>query len=79
MATTEERLANLEARMDYQAQGFSELREGIRQLEHRVDARVDRLEQRFDARFDLLDRRLMTTLVAVISGFVAVIASLLSR
>lgn len=90
MATVEERLSHLEGLMQHQWQGYSELRDDIRNLQQRVDTRLDgleqrfdgrfqHLEQRFDARFDVLDRRQMTTLVAIVSGFAAVIGALLAR
>ena len=76
--------------MQEQSHGYSELRESVRDAQHRMDMRLDSLEQRldarfqyveqrFDARFDILDRRQITTLVALISGFAAVIAALLAR
>ena len=90
MATVEERLSHLEGQMQEQSHGYSELRESVRDVQHRMDMRLDGLEQRldarfqhveqrFDARFDILDRRQIATLVALISGFAAVIAALLAR
>ncbi len=101
MATVEERLSHLEGQMQEQSHGYSELREGVREAQHRMDLRFDGLEQRldarfqhveqrldarfqyveqrFDARFDVLDRRLMAALVAILTGFAAVIGALLAR
>ena len=112
MATVEERLSHLEGQMQEQSHGYSELRESVRDVQHRMDMRFDGLEQRVDARFqhmeqrldarfqqveqrfdarlqqveqrcearfDILDRRQITTLVALVSGFAAVIAALLAR
>ena len=93
MASTEERLVRVEEQVQEHTRGLSEVRDSIRHLEHRFDARFASIEQRFqhleqriDVRFDALDHRYssmmnaqMATLAAIIGGFVAVIASLLSR
>jgi hypothetical protein len=69
-------IRHLEQRFDIR---FGGLEQRFLHLEQRVEQRSQYLEQRFDARFDVLDRRLITTLVAIISGAVAVVASLLAR
>ena len=86
MASTEERLARVEEKVDEHSRGLSEVRDSIRHLEQRFDSRFQHLEQRVDVRFDVLEQRYssminaqMVTLAAIIGGFVAVIASLLSR
>ena len=93
MASTEERLARVEEKVDEHSRGLSEVRDSIRHLEQRFDSRFASIEQRFqhleqwvDVRFDVLEQRYssminaqMVTLAAIIGGFVAVIASLLSR
>ena len=86
MASTEERLARVEEQVQEQLTGFAELREDIHRLEQRMDTRFaaveqrfQYLEQRFDARFDTLNRHQMTTLLAIISGFAAVLGALLTR
>ncbi len=93
MASTEERLARVEEQVQEQSRGFSELRETIHHLERRFDDRFASIEQRFqhleqrvDVRFDVLEQRYnsmisaqMVTVAAIVGGFVATIAALLSR
>ncbi len=104
MASTEERLTRLEEQVLDQSRGFSELREAVRHLEQRFDARFGGLEQRFegleqrfdqrfqhleqrvDVRFDVLEQRYnsmlnaqMVTVAAIVGGFVAMTAALLSH
>jgi hypothetical protein len=60
MATVEERLAKLEARVEEHPQMFVTMRETLVAFEHRMDARFDGIERRFDAvdrRFESIDRR----------------------
>jgi uncharacterized coiled-coil protein SlyX len=64
MATLEERVAYLEGRVGEQGQVLTEIRDAIRHLEQRFDARFEGQDQRFeglgrsvDARFDTIDRR----------------------
>jgi predicted nucleic acid-binding Zn-ribbon protein len=70
--TLEERVAYLEGQVSEHTHTLIEIRDSIRQLDQRVDARfeqvdrrfeqVDRrfeqLERRFDTRFDVYDRRI---------------------
>ena len=61
MATLEERVAYLEGQVSEQAHTLIDVREGIRQLEHRMDARFEGVDRRFEAvdrRFDTVDRRI---------------------
>jgi hypothetical protein len=63
MATVEERLAKLEARVEEHPQMFVTMRETLVAFEHRMDARFDGIERRFDAvdrRFESIDRRFET-------------------
>ncbi len=71
-----EAVRHLEQRFDSRFEG----------LEQRFDQRFQHLEQRVDVRFDVLDQRYnsmisaqMVTVAAIVGGFVAVIAALLSR
>ena len=60
MATVEERLARLEARVEEHSQLFGTMREALLAFEHRMDVRFDGIERRFDAvdrRFEAIDRR----------------------
>ncbi|MGH9238031.1 MAG: hypothetical protein ACRD3G_08330 [Vicinamibacterales bacterium] len=63
MASVEERLAKLEARVDEHSQLFVTMRETLVAFEHRMDGRFDVIERRFDAidrRFETIDRRFET-------------------
>lgn len=60
MATAEERLASLEARVDEHSRGLADVRVAITSLEQRMDRRFDLMEKRFEAidrRFEAIDRR----------------------
>jgi hypothetical protein len=60
MASVEERLAKLDARVEEHSQLFVTLRETLVAFEHRMDVRFDGIERRFDAvdrRFEAIDRR----------------------
>lgn len=60
MATGEERLAKLEARVEEHSQLFVTMRETLVAFEHRMDVRFDGIDRRFDAvdrRFEAIDRR----------------------
>ena len=61
MATLEERVAYIEGQVSEQAQTLVDVREAVRNLEHRMDARFEGVDRRFesvDRRFDTLDRRI---------------------
>ena len=63
MATVEERLARLEARVEEHSQLFGTMREALLAFEHRMDVRFDGIDRRFDAvdrRFEAIDRRFET-------------------
>jgi hypothetical protein len=63
MATVEERLARLEARVEEHSQLFVTIRETLIAFGHRMDVRFDGIERRFDAvdrRFEAIDRRFET-------------------
>ena len=64
MATLEERVAYLEGQVSEHSHTLIEIRDSIRQLERRFDARFEAIDRRFenlersiDARFDGVDRR----------------------
>ena len=50
MPTIEERVAFLEGQVSEQSHALLELRDGVRHLEQRMEARFDSFEQRIDAR-----------------------------
>ena len=65
MPTLEERVAYLEGQVSEHSHTLIEIRDSIRELERRFDARFgqvdnrfDQLERRFETRFDVFDRRL---------------------
>jgi hypothetical protein len=57
MPTVEERVAYLEGQVGEHSHTLVEIRDSIRQLERRFDARFDQLERRFDTRFEERERR----------------------
>ena len=57
MPTIEERVAYLEGQVSEHSHTLVEIRDSIRELERRFDARFDQLERRFDARFGQVDAR----------------------
>lgn len=60
MAELGERVANLEARLDAQSQDLAEIRESIKHLDDRMEARFAALDSRFssiDTRFVSIDAR----------------------
>jgi len=93
MPTLEERVAYLEGPVSEQSHGQLEIRDAVRSLEHRVDARFDAVDRRFEAvdrRFDTVDRRLDTLddkvsrqfvwIVGIqVTTLVAIVGALLSR
>ena len=57
MPTLEERVAYLEGQVSDQSQTMLEVREAIRHLEHKMDARFETVDRRVDAGFEAVDRR----------------------
>ena len=60
MPTIEERVAYIEGQMSEQSHALLELRDAIRHLDQKMDARFDLVERRFgsiDQRFETFDRR----------------------
>ena len=63
VVSVEERVACLEGQVSDQAHTSVDMREAIRGLEHRVDARFEAIDRRFEAidrRFEAIDRRFDT-------------------
>ena len=90
MATLEERIAYLEGQVSEHSHTLVEIRDSIRQIERRFDARFDQLERRFEARFDVSDRRFealdekvarhFTWLVGIqVTTLVAMVGAVLAR
>lgn len=65
MAMAEERLAQLEVRVQEHSQGFPALRESMGRLEQRLDERIGSLEQRLDTRIGSLEQRIDARFEAV--------------
>jgi len=60
MPTIEERVAYIEGQMSEQSHALLELRDAIRHLDQKMDARFDLVDRRFgsiDQRFETFDRR----------------------
>ena len=90
MPTIEERVAFLEGQVSEQSHVLLELRDSVRHLEQRMEARFDSFEQRIDARLAGVDRRIdgledkvsrqfVWTVGVQVTTFVAMVAALLSR
>jgi uncharacterized coiled-coil protein SlyX len=91
--TLEERVAYLEGQVSPQAHAVVDIREAVRSLEHRMDARFEAVDRRFDTverRIDVLDGKVsrqfvwlaglqVTALVATAGALVAILAALLTR
>jgi len=85
MPTLEERVAYIEGQVSEQSHSLVEVREAVRSLEHRMDARFEAVDRRFDTvdrRIDVLEQKLsnhfgwlaglqVTTLLAVIGALLA--------
>ncbi len=57
MPTIEERVAFMEGQMSEQTHSLIEVRDAVRHLNQELRETVRQLEQKMDARFDLVDRR----------------------
>src|SRR5262245_8003722 len=58
MPTIEERVAYLEGQVSEHTQTLIDIRDSIRQLEHRLDGRLDTIDRRIDGVEDKLGRRI---------------------
>ena len=61
MPTIEERVAYLEGQVSEQSHALLEVRDAVRHLEQRMDARFESLERRFEGRFEAADSRFDAT------------------
>jgi hypothetical protein len=82
MPTLEERVAFLEGQVSDHTQTLIDIRDSIRQLEHRFDRRFETLEDKLDRRYDAADDKMsrqfswlvgiqLTTLVAIVGALLA--------
>lgn len=90
MATLEERVAYLEGQVSEHSQTLIDIRDSIRQLERRMDGRLDTLDRRIEGLEDKLGRRVESLeekvsrqfvwLVGIqVTTLVAIVGALLSR
>jgi hypothetical protein len=90
VATVEERVAFLEARVEEHARMTDGIREAIMSMDDRLDRRMARLEEKIDLRADAVDARMsrqflwlvglhVTTLVAMVGALSGIIAAILGR
>jgi uncharacterized coiled-coil protein SlyX len=93
MPTLEERVAYLEGQMSEQTYALADVREAVRSLEQRMDARFEAVDRRFDTvdrRIDGLDEKVsrqfvwlvglqVTTLVGTVGALAAIVAAFLTR
>ena len=85
MPTLEERVAYIEGQVSELSHSLVEVREAVRSLEHRMDARFESVDRRFDTvdrRIDALEQKVsnhfvwlaglqVTTLLAIIGALLA--------
>jgi hypothetical protein len=83
MATTEERVSLLEAKMDDHSRQLGELRQAVVHLEQRMDRRFEGVEARFlaledkmERRFDGVDRGLSRLVAIQLASMTAMVAAL---
>ena len=82
MASVEERLAKLEARVEEHSQLFLTLRETLVAFEHRMDGRFDVIERRFDAvdrRFETLDTKFVWLIGLYVTSVLAFAIAVFSK
>lgn len=83
MPTLEERVAYIEGQVSEQSHSLLEVRDTVRHLEQRLEARFDTLEQRTEARYraleDKVSRQFVWTVGVQVTTFVAIVGALLSR
>ena len=77
MATTEERLTQLEVRVEEHATTSADLRELIVTLDQKMDRRFDAMEERFDRRFFWIIAIQFGIFAVIITGLFGVITKLL--
>lgn len=81
MATTEERLATLEARVDEHARGLKDLRTTVAHLEQRMDRRFEGIETRLtamDGRLAGLDDKVSRYFVWMLGAQVSTLAAIVT-
>jgi uncharacterized coiled-coil protein SlyX len=83
MQSLEERVAYLEGQVSEQSHALLEVRDSVRHLEQRLEARFDAFERRVDTRIgaleDKVSRQFVWTVGVQVTTFVGLVAALLSR
>lgn len=79
MQSLEERVAYLEGQVSEQSHALLEVRDSVRHLEQRLEARLDRMEARFGTLEDRVSRQFVWTVGVQVTTFVAIVAAMLSR
>ena len=86
MPTLEERVAYIEGQVSEQSHSLVEVREAVRSLEHRMDARFESVDRRFDTvdrRIDAFDAKVSNLFVWMVglhvTTLIAIIGALLAR
>jgi len=86
MSTVEERVAYLEGQLNEQSHSMLEVRDTVRSLERRMDARFEAVDRRFEGverRLDGLDDKLSRQFAWVVgiqvTTLVAIVGALLTR
>jgi hypothetical protein len=75
----ERRVAYVEGQVSEQSRALVEIRDSMRHLEQRTDARFDAVDGRFDALDDKISRQFMWVVGIQVTTLVAIVGALLSR
>ena len=79
MATLEERVAYLEGQVSEHTQTLIDIRDSIRQLDRRFDARLDTIDRRIDGLEDKLARQFAWLVGIQVTTLVAIVGALVTR
>ncbi len=79
MATLEERVAYLEGQVSEQSHAMIEVRDAVRHLELRLDARFESVDRRIDGLDDKVSRQFLWLVGIQVTTLVAMVGALLAR
>jgi hypothetical protein len=79
MSTLEERVAYLEGQVSEYTHILVDIRDSIRQLERRFDARLDGVDRRTEALEDKMSRQFSWVVGIQVTTLVAIVGALLAR
>ena len=79
MPTLEERVAYLEGQVSEHTNTMLDIRESVRQLERRMEARFDVVDRRFEGMDDKISRQFTWVVGIQVTTLVAILGALLAR